>query len=51
MLRIHNPANLRGWQMNAFVVPAREWLAWTGSTHEQVRDMPDGDQVRMKVVD
>lgn len=36
---------------NAFVVSAREWLTWTGSAHEQVRDVPNGGQVRMKVVD
>lgn len=36
---------------NAFVVPAREWFTWTGSTHEKVRDVPNGGQVRIKIVD
>lgn len=36
---------------NAFVVSAQEWLTLTGSVHEQVRNVPNGGQVRMKVVD
>lgn len=36
---------------NAFVLTAREWFTWTGHVHETVRDMPDGGQVRLKIVD
>ena len=36
---------------NAFVVPVREWLSLTGSMHEQMRDVPDGAQVRIQITD
>ncbi|ESQ82979.1 hypothetical protein AEAC466_15855 [Asticcacaulis sp. AC466] len=36
---------------NCFVVSAREWFTLAGSIHEQVCDVPDGSQVKMKIVD
>lgn len=34
---------------NMFVVSAREWLGMTGSMHEQMRDVPDGGKVVIRV--
>ncbi len=34
---------------NAFVLSAREWLAATGSMHEQMRGLPDGAKVQLKI--
>jgi hypothetical protein len=36
---------------NIFVVSAVEWLTFTASIHRQLRDLPDGGQVVIKVVD
>lgn len=36
---------------NAFVVSLREWLIYTGDVHRQLRDVPEGGQVRIKVTD
>jgi hypothetical protein len=36
---------------NVFVLPAREWLTLTASMHEQLREVPDGSQIRIKIVD
>ena len=36
---------------DACVVAAREWFALTGDMHRQIRDLPDGGQVQIKVVD
>jgi len=35
---------------NIFVVSAVEWLTHTASIHNQLRDLPDGGQVAIKVV-
>ncbi len=35
---------------NVYVLPAREWLSLTGSLHEQIRDVPDGGKVQIKVL-
>jgi hypothetical protein len=34
---------------NTFLTPRREWLTYTGSMHRQLRDTPDGGQVRVVV--
>ena len=36
---------------NVFVLPVREWLTVTASLHQQVRELPDGSRVEIKVVD
>jgi hypothetical protein len=36
---------------NVFVISAREWLTFTASMHEQLREIPDGSQVTIKFVD
>ena len=36
---------------NVFVLSAREWLTATASMHDQLRAIPDGAQVKIKIVD
>lgn len=36
---------------NMFVVPTREWLTLTASLHFQMKDVPDGGKVEIKVTD
>lgn len=34
---------------NVFILSAHEWLSFTGFMHEQIRDVPDGGKVVLKV--
>ena len=35
---------------NIFILPTREWFGFTGSMHQQMRDVPDGGKVVLKIM-